>query len=105
MELKEKINKQSAAGFSDAEIYNSLLADGHSKEEIEREFNTVSEDIRRKNQVTPLGIFMGSVFLLIVLYRIHRFTQSRNSSEAFIYLLPIITGIIITVFWFSKKRG
>ena len=105
MDLKEKINKQSTAGFSDTEIYANLLADGHSKEEIDKEFKNTSEEIRRKNQITPTGLILGIAFLIIVVLRIARWTESRNSNEAFIYLLPIGTGIIVTIYWFSQRRG
>ena len=105
MDIKEKINKQSAAGFSDSEIYSSLLSDGHSKEEIDKELKVVADEIRRRNQITPLGIIMGSVFFIIILFRINRFTQSRDYNEAFLYLLPIATGIIVMVYWFSRKKG
>lgn len=105
MDIKEKINKQSAAGFSDTEIYSNLLSDGHSREEIDKELKVVSEEIRRKNQITPIGILLGSIFFIIVLFRINRFTESRDSSEAFLYLLPIATGIIVMVYWFSRKKG
>lgn len=105
MDLKEKINKQSAAGYSDAEIYSNLLSEGYSKEEIDAALNVVAEEIRRKNQITPIGLVMGCVFLIFVLFRINRFTESRDYNEAFLYLLPIATGIIAMVFWFSRRRG
>jgi hypothetical protein len=103
MDLNEKIIKQINAGYTRDEIYENLLSDGHSKEEIDREYAVVSKEVKSSNQVSTKGLVFGFIFLIIVIFRIFRFSNSSGTG-AVLGFITIITGIILMIMWFSKKK-
>lgn len=104
MELKEKVEKQLAAGFQTQEIYTNLVNEGYSKEEIEREFEPAVVAHNSSGGVSTKGIIFGFIFLLIVIFRIVRYSNSNGSGAVFAFI-SIITGIALMIFWFSRKKA
>lgn len=104
MELKEKVEKQLSAGFESHEIYANLLKDGYSKEEIDREFKPAVTAHNTSSQPSAKGIILGIVFLLIVIFRIVRFSNASGDAAIFAFI-SIITGIGLMIFWFTRKRS
>ena len=102
MELKEKIHKQATAGFSSAEIYNSLLADGHDKEEIDKEMKAEAAEIKKNNSVSPGSIFLGILMVLVIMFRIFRYSNS-NGTAATLAFISIFTGIGLAIFFLRKE--
>lgn len=101
MTLKEKINTQLESGIPRSEIYSSLIEQGHSIEDIDNEFALITNEPQKKSNV---GIVFGVLYLLIVIVQIVIYTQNSDDSSSSIRLLSIITGIILMIFWFTKKK-
>lgn len=106
MDLKEKIEKQLEAGFESDEIYASLLKDGHSKEEIDREFKPAAVAHKRSNQVSGTSIFFGILFLVIVIFRIIRLGNSSGNNETgtILAVIGIFTGLGLMIYFLHRKE-
>jgi hypothetical protein len=103
MDIKEKISKQLSAGYSNTEIYDNLLSDGHPREEIDQEFTLIAQEAKERSQVSTKGILLGSLFLLIVVFRIFRFSGSSGTGAVFAFI-SIITGVLLVIYWFTRKK-
>lgn len=103
MELKEQVEKQLAAGFQTEEIYANLLGEGYSKEEIEREFKPAVVAHNSSGRVSTKGIIFGFIFLFIVIFRIAKYSNSSGNGAVFAFI-SIIGGIVLMLFWFTRRK-
>ncbi len=99
MELKEKVEKQIAAGFTQQEIYNNLILEGHSQTEIDTAYGSTVTEHNRSNTVSTKSILLGLLFLVIVIFRIARFA---NGGGVFLFL-SILTGIGMMIYFFTRR--
>ena len=104
MELQEKIEKQISAGFSKEEIYNQLLADGHTKEEIDKQLADTNATIRSSNQVSGKSMLIGIGLILVVIVRIARVSNSNSSTASSLGIISVILGIVVVIFYFARRH-
>jgi hypothetical protein len=103
MEIKEKIQKQLSAGFSTAEIYNSLLADGHPKEEIDKEITFEAAAIQDTKKKSSKNIWLGLLFMVIVVLRLARYSNSSGAASTFAFI-SIFSGIALAIYYLTKSN-
>lgn len=105
MDLKEKIEKQLKAGFPAEQVYENLLADGYSRNEIDQEFRMTAAEIKESRQPNIKNIVFGSLFIVIVTYRIWRYANTSSSGAASILgMISIFTGIALAIYFFTRKK-
>jgi hypothetical protein len=102
LELREKIEKQLTAGFQSNEIYKNLLGDGHSKEDIDSELGNILVEKKKSRQIKPTNILFGVIFLLVIFFRVIRFSNS-SGNVSIIAFISIITGIGVCIYFFTKR--
>ena len=100
MELKEKIEKQISAGFSKEQIYNQLLADGHTKEEIDTQLKETNVAIKNNNSASGKSLLIGIGLIVVVILRVARYSHYGSS----LALVSIILGIVVVIIYFARPR-
>jgi|GEM_PF-3840023 len=104
MELKEKIEKQISAGFSKEEIYNQLLADGHSKEEIDKQLKETNIAIKNNSAVSGKTILVGIGLFIVIILRIARYSNSQSSTASSLGMISIVLGIIVLILYLARRH-
>jgi hypothetical protein len=110
MDIKTDIEKQVNAGFTRQEIFNNLAAKGHTQDEISKAYSTVSSapqfDASPGGGSIGIGsILLGILFIVIVIFRIGRFSNMNgNGAGKFFAFLSIFTGIGLAIYYFTKKN-
>jgi hypothetical protein len=107
MDIKTDIEKQVNAGFSRQEIINNLIAKGHSQEEISKAYTAVSTAPEFRENTGSVGvgsILLGILFIVIVIFRIFRYSNSNGGAGKVFAFLGIFTGIGLAIYYFTKKK-
>jgi hypothetical protein len=107
MDIKTDIEKQVNAGFTRQEIINNLVAKGHSQDEINTAYSVVSStpEFRENNSSVGVGsILLGILFVIIVIFRIYRYSGSNGGAGKVFAFLSIFTGIALAIYYFTRKK-
>lgn len=108
MDINTDIEKQVNAGFTRQEIVNNLLAKGHTQEEINKAYSSISAApvfSETGSSVSTGSILLGILFIIIVIFRIYRYTSSNGGSAGkFFAFLSIFTGIALAIYYFTRKK-
>jgi hypothetical protein len=100
MELKEKVEKQVAAGFTIEEISSNLASDGYSKEEVDRELAEVTVQIQSERKASSKGMWVGLLLIFVVIMRIARNAEHGST----IGVISVLAGIVVVVVYFANRR-
>lgn len=98
--VHEEVNQQASIGFSREEIRQNLLAKGYTETEINEVLASVKPEVNNDGGVSTKHVLLGLLFLVIVLFRIGRFTNGGGVFAG----LGIVTGIGMVIYFFTKRK-
>jgi multisubunit Na+/H+ antiporter MnhB subunit len=98
--VQEEVNQQASIGFSKEEIQQNLLAKGYTETEIKEVLANVKLEENNEGSVSTKHVLLGILFLVIVLFRIGRFTNGGG----FFAGMGIVTGIGMMIYFFTKRK-